>query len=97
MARNWASISADLFTKLSQSVILAEFGNSFPERAALQMTSSAEYRRRARQFLQMAQNCQDSRIAARLRVIAADYFDAAQSAGGTFQQQQQVQPDEDAE
>jgi hypothetical protein len=61
------------------------------------MTSPKEYRRRARQYLQMAQNCQDSQIAARLRAIAADYLDAAQGAGGAFQQQQQVQPNEDAE
>jgi hypothetical protein len=70
----------------------------FPERDAWQMTSPAEYRRRARHLLQMAQTCQDSQIAARLRVIAADYFDcAAQGGGEAFQQQQQVQPDKDAE
>jgi len=61
------------------------------------MTSPKEYRRRARQFLQMAENCQDSQIAARLRAIAADYLDAAQGAGGALKQQQQVQPDKDAE
>jgi hypothetical protein len=61
------------------------------------MTSPAEYRRRARHFLQMAQNCQDSQIAARLRVIAADYFEAGQGGGEAFQQQQQVQHDKDAE
>jgi hypothetical protein len=69
----------------------------FPEREALQMTSPREYRRRARHLLQMAQTCQDAQIAARLRVIAADYFDAGQSGSEAFQQQQQVQPDKDAE
>ena len=62
------------------------------------MTSPEEYRRRARHFLQMAQNCQDSRIAARLRVIAADYFDCAGPDGNkAFQQQQQVQIVKDSE
>jgi hypothetical protein len=69
----------------------------FPEREALPMTSPREYRRRARHLLQMAQTCQDAQIAARLRVIAADYFDAGQSGSEAFQQQQQVQPDKDAE
>jgi hypothetical protein len=46
----------------------------------------------------MAQTCQDPQIANRLRGIAADYLDcAAQGGGETFQQQQQVQPDKDAE
>jgi len=76
---------------------LADSEIRFPEREALQMTSPAEYRRRARHFLQMAQNCRDSQIAARLRVIAADYFEAGQGGGEAFQQQQQVQHDKDAE
>jgi hypothetical protein len=59
------------------------------------MTSPEEYRRRARHILQMAQTCQDPRIADRLRVIAADYFEAGQR--GSFHQQQQVRPDKDAE
>ena len=45
----------------------------------------------------MAENCQDSQIAASLRAVAADYLDAAQGAGGALKQQQQVQPDKDAE
>jgi hypothetical protein len=43
----------------------------FPERETLQMTSPAEYRRRARHLLQMAQTCQDSQIAARLIILTA--------------------------
>jgi hypothetical protein len=70
---------------------------NFLEREVLQMISPREYRRRARHLLQMAQTCQDSQIAARLRVIAADYFDAGHGGGEAFQQQQQVQPDTDAE
>jgi len=47
------------------------------------MTSPEEYRRRAQHFLKLAQTCKDSQIAARLRVIAADYFDCAgQDASG---------------
>jgi hypothetical protein len=57
------------------------------------MTSLEEYRRRARHIL--PQTCQDPQIADRLRVIAADYFDAGQR--GSFHQQQQVRPDKDAE
>lgn len=46
-------------------------------------TSRQEYRRRARRLLQMANTCRDRQIAARLRVIAADYFDCAgQDASG---------------
>jgi hypothetical protein len=60
----------------------------------LQMTFPEEYRRRARHILQMAQTCQDPRIADSLRVIAADYFDAGQRS--SFQEQQQVRPDKDA-
>ena len=42
-----------------------------------------EYRRRARHLLDMANTCRDTQIAARLRVIAADYFDCAgQDASG---------------
>jgi hypothetical protein len=41
------------------------------------VTSAREYRRRARHLLKMANACQDTQIAARLRVIAADYFDCA--------------------
>ena len=40
-------------------------------------TSPQEYRRRAQHLLQMAKTCRDTQIAARLRVIAADYFDCA--------------------
>jgi hypothetical protein len=36
-----------------------------------------EYRRRAQHLLQMAKTCRDAQIAARLRIIAADYFDAS--------------------
>jgi hypothetical protein len=98
MAGGPCSISAGIFTKLSRSVSLAGFGEcNFLEREVLQMISPREYRRRARHLLQMAQTCQDSQIAARLRVIAADYFDAGQGGGEAFQQQQQVQPDTDAE
>jgi hypothetical protein len=59
------------------------------------MTSPREFRRRARHLSQMAQTCQDPQIAARLRVIAADYFEAG-GGGEAFQQQQQVQPDKGA-
>jgi hypothetical protein len=41
------------------------------------VTSAREYRRRAQHLLEMANTCQDTQIAARLRVIAADYFDCA--------------------
>jgi len=41
----------------------------------------------------MAQNCSDSQIAHRLRVIAADYFAAAHVGNKPAQQQQQVQSD----
>ena len=45
-----------------------------------------EYRRRARHLLQMAKTCRDTQIAARLRVIAADYFVCAgQDASGRTQ------------
>jgi len=97
MARNWTYIGRSIHETVTISDFCPSLEIRFPEREALQMTSPAEYRRRARQFLQMAQNCQDSQIAARLRAIATDYLDAAQSAVGAFQQQQQVQPDEDAE
>jgi hypothetical protein len=46
------------------------------------VTSAGEYRRRARNLLEMANTCQDTQIAARLRVIAADYFDCAAQDGG---------------
>jgi len=42
------------------------------------VASPEQYRRRARHFFQMAQNCKDSQIAHHLRVIAADYLDAGQ-------------------
>ena len=60
------------------------------------MDSPEQFRRRARHLLQMAQTCQDSRIAARLRIIAADYFDAGQVGDKATQRQQQVQSDEKA-
>ena len=44
----------------------------------------------------MAQTCQDSRIAARLRIIAADYFDAGQVGDKATQRQQQVESDKKA-
>jgi len=40
-------------------------------------TLPQEYRRRAQHLLQMAKTCRDAQIAARLRIIAADYFDAS--------------------
>jgi len=55
------------------------------------VASPEQYRRRARHFFQMAQNCKDSQIAHRLRVIAADYVDAGQD-----QRQKQVQSDKKA-
>jgi hypothetical protein len=38
----------------------------------------------------MAQNCNDSQIAARLRIIAADYFDADRASNKPSQRQKQV-------
>ena len=58
------------------------------------MTSPLEYRRKAQQFLNLAQTCSDPRLAARLRVMAADYFDHAEPGGNAapvFQQQHQPQ------
>jgi hypothetical protein len=55
------------------------------------VASPEQYRRRARHFFQMAQNCKDSQIADRLRVIASDYLDAGQD-----QRQKQVQSDKKA-
>jgi hypothetical protein len=55
------------------------------------MDSPEQFRRRAHHLLQMAQTCQDSRIAARLRIIAADYFDAGQVGNEAPQRQQQAQ------
>jgi hypothetical protein len=40
-----------------------------------------EYRLRWRHLLDIANTCQDTQIAARLRVIAADYFDSAGQEG----------------
>jgi hypothetical protein len=40
----------------------------------------------------MAQNCNDSQIAHRLRLIAADYFDAGRARNKPAQRQQQVRP-----
>jgi hypothetical protein len=74
-------------------LVLAPSGAT--KREASQMTSPEAYRRRARHILQMAQTCQDPQIADRLRVIAADYFDAGQGGGQAFQQQ--AQPDKGAE
>ena len=55
-----------------------------------------QFRRRARHFFQMAQNCKDSQIADRLRVIAADYVDAGQVGGKAPQRQKQTQSDKKA-
>jgi hypothetical protein len=68
------------------------------------MTPPEEYRRKAQHFLNLAQTCHDPQVAARLRVIAADYFDRAGPIGSKapvlqqqHQPQQQVQPDKDNE
>jgi hypothetical protein len=55
------------------------------------MTPPEKYRRRAQHFLKLAQTCQDLQIAHRLRVIAADYFDAGRARNKPAQPQQQVQ------
>ena len=60
------------------------------------VASPEQYRRRARHFFQMAQNCKDSQIADRLRVIAADYVDAGQVGGKAPQRQKQTQSDKKA-
>ena len=60
------------------------------------VASPEQYRRRARHFIQMAQNCKDSQIAHRLRVIAADYLDAGQVGGKAPQRQKQTQSDKKA-
>jgi hypothetical protein len=60
------------------------------------VASPVQYRRRARHFFQMAQNCKDSPIAHRLLVIAADYLDAGQVGDKTPQRQKQVQSDKKA-
>jgi hypothetical protein len=52
-----------------------------------------EYRRKAQQFLNIARTCSDPRLAARLRVMAADYFDRAEPDGNAAPVlQQQHQP-----
>jgi len=57
------------------------------------MTSPEEYRRKAQQFLNLALTCSDPRLAARLRVVAADYFDRAETGGNAAPVlQQQHQP-----
>jgi hypothetical protein len=60
------------------------------------VASPEQYRRRALHFFQMAQNCKDSQIAHRLRVIAADYLDAGQVGDKPPQGQKQVQSDKKA-
>jgi hypothetical protein len=61
------------------------------------MTSPEEYRRRAQHFLKLARTCKDSQIAARLRVIAADYFECAGQVGDkAAQRQPPVHPDKKA-
>ena len=60
------------------------------------VTSPEQYRRRARHFFQMAQNCKDSQIAHRLRVIAADYLDAGRVGDKAPQRQKQVHSDNKA-
>jgi len=60
------------------------------------VASPEQYRRRARLFFQMAQNCKDSQIAHRLRVIAADYLDAGQVGDKAPQRQKQVHSDNKA-
>jgi len=45
------------------------------------MTAPQEYRRHARHLLQMAKRCEDTQIAARLRIIAADYLDCSVQGG----------------
>jgi len=51
---------------------------------------------RAQYLLNLAQNCQDAQIAARLRIIAADYLDCADQAGGGASKQQQDRSDKKA-
>jgi hypothetical protein len=61
------------------------------------MDSPEQFRRRARHLLHMAQTCQDTQIAARLRIIAADYFECAGQVGDkAVQRQRPVQPDKEA-
>jgi hypothetical protein len=52
--------------------------------------------RRALYLLNLAQNCQDPQIAARLRIIAADYLDCSDQAGGGASKQQQDRSDKEA-
>ena len=59
------------------------------------MRSPGHFRQGARHLLEMAQNCSDSQIAHRLRVIAADYFAAAHVGNKPAQRQQQVQSDKE--
>jgi hypothetical protein len=60
------------------------------------MKSQGKFRQRARHLLEMAQNCNDSQIAHRLRLIAADYFEAGRARNKPAQRQQQVHPDKKA-
>ena len=54
----------------------------------------------AHYYLGLAKVSTDPDVADQLRAIAADYFDLAEAVGGNAsnvaQQQQQIQPDEDA-
>ena len=64
------------------------------------VSSKQNYRLLAQYYLGLAKGSTDPDIADRLRAIAADYFDLAEAVGGNAsrvaQQQQQIQPDEDA-
>ena len=60
------------------------------------VASPEQYLRRARHFFQMAQNCKDSQIAHRLRVIAVDYLEAGQVGDKAPQRQKQVHSDNKA-
>ena len=62
--------------------------------------SQQNYRLLAQYYLELAKGSTDPDVANQLRAIAADYFDLAEAVGGNAshvaQQQQQIQPDEDA-
>jgi hypothetical protein len=56
------------------------------------MPSPDEYRLRAQRCLEMAQTATDPETARLLRILAADYFELAESQQPSAQQQQQIQP-----